>query len=90
MRKCFDIELQNGYKLSVEQNADPNFSHEIFVGIEDSKGLWHQDLAVVRAGRDGMGIDKTTDSFEVLVYADANCQDYTHRFSIDLYSESDS
>ena len=88
MRKCFDIELLNGYKLFVEQNVDPNFSHEIFIGVKDNSGLWHQDLAVVRAGRDGMAISETTNNFEVLVYSDADDEDYTHRFSIDLYSEN--
>lgn len=90
MKKCFDIELPNGYKLSVEQNADPNFPHEIFIGVKDNKGLWHQDLAVVRAGHDGMVFSEITDNFEVLVYSDADDEDYTHRFSIDLYNENDS
>lgn len=87
MSNYFDIDLPNGFKLSVEQNADPNFQSEIFIGIRDSKGVWHQDLAIVRFGHDGMSLNEAAEGFEVLVYSDAYNEDYTHRFSVDLYKE---
>lgn len=43
------IDLPNGYKLVAEQNTDPTYNREIFVGIVDSNGVWHQDLAVIRS-----------------------------------------
>lgn len=89
MNKAFDIELPNGFKLSAEQNADPNYQNEIFIGIKDNRGVWHQDLAVVRFGHDGMSLKETADNFEVLVYSDAYDEDYTHRFSVDLYKDTD-
>lgn len=81
----FEIELPNGYKLVAEQNADPNYPNEIFIGVCDNRGAWHQDLAVVRAGRMGESFIGNDKKFEVLVYSDADEEDYTHRFSIDMY-----
>ena len=88
MGKSFNIELQNGYNLCVEQNKDPNFPNEVYIGVTDRRGAWIQDLAVVRFGRDGMTLKENADSFEVLVYSDADDEDYTHRFHINLYKDS--
>ena len=40
------IELPKGLKLVAEQNIDPEYQNEIYVGIETPDGIWHQDLAV--------------------------------------------
>lgn len=85
MHGKFEIELPNGYKLIAEQNADPNYPNEIYVGVLDDRGAWHQDLAVIRAGHMGDPFSRTNKNFEVLVYSDAYDEDYTHRFSIDMY-----
>lgn len=42
------IELPKGLKLVAEQNVNPEYQNEIYVGIETSDGIWHQDLAVIR------------------------------------------
>lgn len=41
------IDLPNGLKLVAEQNQDPDFPNEIFVGIENGDGVWLQDLATM-------------------------------------------
>ena len=85
MHGRFEIELPNGYKLVAEQNADLNYPNEVYVGVLDDRGAWHQDLAVVRAGHMGEPFASNNKNFEVLVYSDAYDEDYTHRFSIDMY-----
>ena len=42
------IPLANGLQLVAEQNTDPSFDKELFIGITDGNGVWWQDLAVVR------------------------------------------
>lgn len=42
------IELPKGLKLVAEQNIDPEYQNEIYVGIETPDGIWHQDLVVIR------------------------------------------
>jgi hypothetical protein len=85
-----EIPLQNGYKLVAEQNTDPNFSHELFVGITDGNGVWWQDLVIVRpayAVRDNPfhPVEVNEDKFDVMVYSDAYNEDYTDKFQVDLY-----
>lgn len=91
MKKGIFIPVGNGYYLVAEQNTDPSFSKEIFVGITDGNGVWWQDLAVIRPAYD-YGADNNSlkpvwksDKFEVLVYSDENNEDYTHDFSVGLY-----
>lgn len=45
---CITIELPKGLKLVAEQNIDPEYQNEIYVGIETPNGIWHQDLVVIR------------------------------------------
>ena len=81
------IELSNGMKLVAEQNTDPNFSKEIFIGISDGE-MWYQDLAIIRPTYefDRNGDTKwNDDEFEVLVYADKDDEDYTNRFVVGMY-----
>lgn len=68
--------------LVVEKNIDDNYK-EIFIGIEED-GVWVQDIAIVRNAyyyddNDNVVLE---DHAEVLVYADSNNEDYTHKFSI--------
>lgn len=87
--KRIEIELPNGYKLVAEQNTDPNYSREMFIGIVDSSGVWHQDLAVVRSSYriDGSKVVWLDDKFDVLVYGSENDEDFTEDFTIGLYQE---
>lgn len=85
-----EINLPNGMKLVAEQNQDPNYDKEIYIGIETSDGCWHQDLAIVRNAysiNDQLQTMWDTGKMEVLVYADENDEDYTNKFSIDIYDE---
>lgn len=77
------IELQNGLQLAVEQNQDPNFSKEIYVGVIKDN-VWYQDLAIVRSVA-----DQNDNEFEVLVYADKDSEDYTDQFRIGLSQEDE-
>ena len=70
-KKKIRIPLLNGFELEAEANADSGYPFEIFICVCDSDGVWHQDLAVVRAAPESDG--KT---FEVLVYADKDDEDY--------------
>lgn len=82
------IPLSNGYELVAEQNTDPNYRNEIFIGITDGNGVWWQDLAVVRNAYeigDDLGVRWKEDEFDVLVYSDENNEDFTHDFTVGLY-----
>lgn len=84
------INLQNGLNLVAEQNPDPNYRNEIFVGIQTSEGVWHQDLAIVRNAysvEDNLAINWDPDKFFVTVFADKNNEDCTNIFSIGLYAD---
>ena len=84
------IELSNGYKLVAEQNPDPSYNREIFVGILDANGVWHQDLAIVRSSYT-IDEDKVVwkdNQFDVLVYGDKDNEDFTDDFSIGLYESN--
>lgn len=79
------IKLPNGMKLVAEQNQDPNFDKEIYVGIESQDGVWVQDLAIVRNDY-SIGSNEQVvwnpKEMEVCVYADKDSEDYTHIFHI--------
>lgn len=85
------IELPNGYKLVAEQNSDPSYSREIFIGIMDNNGVWHQDLAIIRNSYsiNGDEIVWNDKQFDVLVYGDKDDEDFTDDFSVELYVEKD-
>lgn len=88
--KRIAINLPNGFRLVAEQNQDPEFRNEIYVGIETDDGVFYQDLAVIR---NAYSIDEnlravwSPDMLEVLVYADKNCEDYTNKFHININRE---
>lgn len=81
------IELPNGYKFVAEQNSDPSYCREIFVGILDANGVWHQDLAIIRNSYiiDEDKVVWKDNQFDVLVYGDKDNEDFTDDFSISLY-----
>lgn len=85
-----EIPLAHGYKIVAEQNPDPDYSYELFVGIEDDKGSWFQDLALIRNmyryKKDGQ-LDWMDDVLQVLVWSDSNSEDYTHDFQIPITEE---
>ena len=81
------IHLPNGFDLVAEQNTDPDYPNEIFIGITDGTGAWWQDLAIVRNAYtyDGDKVKWKEEEFEVLVYSDEDNEDFTHEFSIGIY-----
>lgn len=86
-----EIQLQPGYKLAAEQNSDPNFSRELIIGVKKDDGSWVQDLAIIRNAysiNDGKVTwdDKT---FEMLIYADEQSEDYTDLKRVGLYEDED-
>lgn len=86
-----EIELPNGYKLVAEQNTDPQYSREMFIGIVDHAGVWHQDLAVVRSSYHYVG-DKIVwndKQFDILVYGSEDNEDFTDDFTVGLYEETE-
>lgn len=87
MSNKIDIPLPSGYHLVAEQNTDPMFSNELFIGITDGNGVWWQDLAIVRNAYQYEG-DKVCwkdEEFDVLVYSDKDNEDFTHDFTVGLY-----
>ena len=86
-----EIALPNGYKLVAERNTDPQYDREMFIGIVDPDGVWHQDLAVVRSDYsiDDGKIVWDDKKFEVLVYGDKGNEDFTDAFTIGLYEEEE-
>lgn len=89
--KRIEIELPNGYKLVAEQNADPHYSREMFIGIVGANGAWHQDLAVVRSSyhKDGDKVVWDDKQFDVLVYGSEGNEDFTEEFTVGLYEETE-
>lgn len=84
-----EIELPNGYKLAAEQNTDPQYSREMFIGLIAPNGVWHQDLAIVRSSYRYNGDQVVWDDkqFDVLVYGNKDNEDFTEEFAIGLYEE---
>lgn len=85
------IPLNDEINLIAEQNPDSEFNKEIFIGIERANGLYLQDLAIIRPTYTFSGdhVLFDSDKFEVLLYADETKEDFTDKFVIPLYKESD-
>ena len=82
-----EVKLPNGYKLVAEQNTDPDYPYEIFVGLVAPGGGWVQDLATIRNAytyKNGE-VNWAGDLMEVLVYGRSDEEDYTESFEIDLW-----
>ena len=85
------IPLSNGYRLIAEQNTDSEFDKEIFIGLETDTGAYYQDLCIIRPTYtfENEQIVFGSNMFEMLIYGDANSEDYTHKFTVPLYKEDD-
>ena len=85
MKEENKIAIDLGYdnlQLIVERNLDPGYN-EVFVGLERN-GVRVQALAIVgqQYHYDGCNVIGEN-GMRVLVYADAENEDYTHEFKID-------
>lgn len=83
------IKIDLGFAtLVAEKGADNNY-REIYLGLEDKNGVWLQDLAIIRQkyhyDEDSNVINEK--GIDVMVYSDANDEDYTNKFDIDIYEE---
>lgn len=80
------IPLDNGYKLIAEQNTDNEFNKEVYVGIESPSGVFIQDLCTVRPTYtiEGEHVVFDSDKFELLIYGDAEIDDFTNSLIIPL------
>lgn len=84
----FEIPLSNGYRLVSEQNTG-EFDKELYVGIKDPSGTYMQDLVIVRPTykfKDN-SVVFDADKFEVLLFSDADTEDFTDKFVIPLHED---
>ena len=84
------IPLANGCHLVVEQNTS-EFDKEVFIGIDNADGRYIQDLAIVRptykCENDNIIFD--ADKFEILVFGDADREDFTNKFTVPLHQDDE-
>lgn len=85
-----EIPLSHGLMLVAERNCDPDYDRELYVGIVDSAGAWIQDIVCVqnayRYKNDGQ-LDWLDDTFKVILWGDAETDDFTQEFDIPLRSD---
>ena len=85
-----EINLPNGYKLVAKQNTDTEYQNEIFVGVVDPKGVWSQNLAIIRNSY-SLGSDNkpkwNSEKFDVLVFGSEHDEDFTEEFNVELDSD---
>lgn len=83
------IHLYDNTFLVAEQNEGLVYK-ELYIGIEKD-GVWIQDLATVREkyhyDDNVLHVVHDHGEYEVLVYADKEDEDYTHKFVIGEYRE---
>lgn len=84
------IKIDLGFaSLIAEKGSDPNYN-EIFVGLEESDGVWLQDIAVIGEKYHYEGDTVVPDKgISVRLYSDKDQEDYTHSFDIDIYEGDD-
>lgn len=84
------IPLSNDYKLIVEKNTG-EFDKEVFVGIENPNGAYWQDLVIIRPTYklEKDDVIFNSDSFELLVFGDADIEDYTEKFTVGLHKDEE-
>lgn len=85
------IKIDLGFATLVAERGSDDSYKEIFIGLEDKDGVWLQDLAIVgqkyHYDEDSHVVDKK--GINVMVYSDANDENYTHKFDIDIYKEKE-
>lgn len=83
------IKIDLGFAALVAEKGVDNNYREIYLGLEDKNGVWLQDLAIIRQKYhyDEYSNIINEKGINVMVYSDANDEDYTHKFDIDIYEE---
>lgn len=80
------IPVGNGAYLVAEAGCS-DFPREIYIGLVNDNDMWLQDLAIVRQtynlpSSDDENIRYVDGEYQVLVFADKDNEDYTHKFDI--------
>lgn len=82
-----EIPIAHDRKLLIQQNCDPNYKNEVFIGLGDEDGVWIQDLACVRQPfeTDPETCENTwlPGRYELLVWGDSRYDDITETITID-------
>ena len=79
-----EISLEDGIILVAEQNTDPNYPRELYVGLEKD-GVWVQDIAFVgQSYKYQEGGKSYLDELSVLIWQHPEADDYTDGFTIPI------
>lgn len=91
MANRIEIPVGNGLKIVAEQNSDPNYDREIYVGIEDADGAWIQDLTCIaneyKYDSDGQ-VEWNDGVFRVIVWSSHYTDDSTDEFTVRLRDDA--
>lgn len=92
-QKSFSIPLADGHCIQVEATVDSNYK-EVNIGIaETDSKAWVQDLCIVREAygyNESGNVKPKSGVYEIYVYGDECCEDYTDRFEVPLYKDPES
>lgn len=83
------IKIDLGFATLVVEAGNDQMK-EVYVGLEDSKGTWFQDLTVIgqkyHIEGDAIAFEE---GIRVRVFADKDNEDYTHSFDIGIFNDKD-
>ena len=85
------IPLDNGYSLVAKRNTDSDYNKEIFIGICSDKGIYIQDLAIIRPTYKNTNdsVVFSSDKFELLIFGDKENDDITNMFTVGLRQDDE-
>ena len=83
------IKIDLGFATLVAEKGIYEGSREIYLSLENRKGVLLQDLAIIlqKCHYDKYGNLVYDKGIDVTVYADCDNEDYTNRFEIGIYEE---
>lgn len=85
MSQKMTVNFPNGTNMVIEVGYLPDYPYEVYIGLENQDGSDYQDIAIVRNAYHYNPVGVVVwekGKLEVLVYGDAESEDYTHRFVI--------
>lgn len=92
-KESFSIPLADGHCIQIEATVNSDYK-EVNIGIaETDSNAWVQVLRIVR---EAYGYDEDSNVkpksgvYEIYVYGDECCEDYTDRFEVSLYKDPES
>lgn len=75
-----EISIAHGRKLLIQQNQDPNYKNEVFIGVRDENGVWMQDLVCIRQPYEDTWVPG---KYEVIIYGDGQYDGATEIITIE-------